>query len=69
MEYNFKIVYWAGKEHVVPDFLSRIYLVDLTVSEGMEEDCCVAAEKPRSIFCIKIKVGYWNKHIGHIQDT
>ena len=30
---------------MVPDFLSRIYLVNLTVSEGIEEDCRVAAEK------------------------
>ena len=34
--YNFDIVYQAGKENVVPDSLSRIYLADLTVSEGME---------------------------------
>ena len=30
---------------MVPDFLSRIYLVNLTVSEGIEEDRRVAAEK------------------------
>ena len=36
MEYNFDVVDWAGKEHVITDFLSRIYLVNMPVSEGME---------------------------------
>ena len=52
MEYSSDVVYQAGKEHVVLDFLSRIYLVDLTVPEGVKEDSCVAAEK------IKIYVLY-----------
>ena len=39
MEYNFDVVYQAGKEHAAPNFLSWIYLVNLTVSEELEEDC------------------------------
>ena len=42
LEHDFDVIYQASKEHVVPDLLSRIYLVDLTVAEGMEEDCCQA---------------------------
>ena len=45
MEYNFDVVYQDGREHVVPEVLSRIYLVNITVSERIEEDCWVAAEK------------------------
>ena len=68
MEYNFDVVYWAGKEHVVPYFLSRIYLVNMTVSEGMEEDCQVAAEKNKVYIRMKTKVGYF-RAIGCTQDT
>ena len=35
LEYNFDIVYCSGNENVVPDFLLRIYLVELT---SLDED-------------------------------
>ena len=30
LKYNFDIVYRSGNENVVPDFLLRLYLVELT---------------------------------------
>ena len=30
LEYNFDIIYKPGKDNIVPDSLSRIYLVELT---------------------------------------
>ena len=38
LENDFDVIYWAGQEHVVPDFLSRIYLAEMTVSEDEERD-------------------------------
>ena len=29
LEYDFNVLYQSGKEHVVPDFLSRLYLVEM----------------------------------------
>ena len=45
LEYDFDVIYWAGQEQVVSDFLSRIYLAEMTVSEDEEEDCKLALEK------------------------
>ena len=39
------MIYWAAREHVVPDFLSRIYLAEMTVSEDEERDQKLALEK------------------------
>ena len=45
LEYDFDVIYHAGKEHVVPDFLSRIYLTEMSVTGEIEKDCCLAQEK------------------------
>ena len=39
------MIYRAGQEHVVPDFLSRIYLAEMSVSEDEEKDRKLAVEK------------------------
>ena len=45
LEYDFDVIYRAGREHVVPDFLSRIYLAEMSVSEDEEKDRKLAVEK------------------------
>ena len=50
LEYNFDAIYWAGQEHLVPDFFSRIYLAEMTVSEGEDRDQKLALEKNKN-FC------------------
>ena len=45
LEYDFDVIYWASQEHVVPDFLSRIYLAEMFVSEDEEKDCKLAVEE------------------------
>ena len=45
MEHDFDKIYRAGQEHIVPDFLSRIYLAEMTVSEDEEGDWKLALEK------------------------
>ena len=45
LEYDFDVIYCAGKEHVVPDFLSRIYLTEMSVTGEIEKDCRLAREK------------------------
>ena len=38
LEYDFDIIYCSGKDSIVPDFLSRIYLVELTSPIEDERD-------------------------------
>ena len=45
LEYNFNIVYRLGKENVIPDFLSRIYLVELTSPDKDRKDQEIAKSK------------------------
>ena len=45
LEYNFDVIYWAGQEHVVPNFLSIIYLAEMSVSEDEERDWKLALKK------------------------
>ena len=45
LEYDFDVIYCAGSEHVVPDFLSRIYLTEMSVTGEIEKNCCLAQEK------------------------
>ena len=44
MEYNFDVVYQKGNENVVPDFLSRIYIVD-QLDQDEEDDRTTAIQK------------------------
>ena len=67
LEYDFDVIYWAGQEHVVPDFLSRIYLAEMSVSEDEEGDCKLALEIIRSIFHFKTGVVCLRGCIGHMQ--
>ena len=45
MEYDFDIVYRSGKENVVPDFLSRIYLVEKDLEVDEDEELVLAQRK------------------------
>ena len=45
LEYNFDIVYRLGKENMIPDFLSRIYLVELTSPDEDGKDQEIAKNK------------------------
>ena len=47
LEYDFDVIYWAGQEHVVSDFLSGVYLAEMTVSEDEEGERKLALEKNR----------------------
>ena len=66
MEYDFDVIYWAGQEHVMPDFLSRIYLAEMFVSEDEEKDRKLAIEKnkiyiplqDRSCFLERLHMSY-----------
>ena len=48
LEYDFDIIYCAGKKHVVPDFLSEIYLTEISVTSEIERNCCLAQEKNKN---------------------
>ena len=45
LEYDFDVIYQSGKEHVVPDFLSRLYLVEMSTAGKVENDRRIAAQK------------------------
>ena len=34
LKYNFDVIYWAGKDYMVPDFLSRIYIAEMSDFKG-----------------------------------
>ena len=36
LKYDFKVIYQCGKEHMVPDFLSRLYLVEMSTAGRTE---------------------------------
>ena len=38
LEYDFDVIYQSGKEHVVPDFHSRLYLVEMSTAGRVEDD-------------------------------
>ena len=38
LDYDFDSIYWPGKRNVVPNFLSRLYLVELTSPDEDEKD-------------------------------
>ena len=45
LKYDFDIAYRSGNENVVPDFLSRIYLVELTSPDEDRKDQEIAKSK------------------------
>ena len=45
LEYNFDIVYCSGSKNVIPDFLSRIYLVEMTSPDEDGKDQEIAKSK------------------------
>ena len=45
LKYDFDVIHRAEKEHVIPDFLSRIYLTNKSAIKETDEDCCLAREK------------------------
>ena len=45
LEYDFDIVYCLGNKNVIPDFLSRIYLVELTSPDEDRKDQEIAKSK------------------------
>ena len=45
LEYNFDIIYCSVKDNVLPDFLSRIYLVELTFPVEDKKDQEIAKSK------------------------
>ena len=69
MEYDFDVIFWAGQIQVVPEFLSRIYLAEITVSEDEEGDWKLALYNKKSIFRCKKEVVCLRDCIGHTQDT
>ena len=48
LEIDFDILYCSGNENVVPDFLSRIYLVELTSPDEDRKDQEIAKSKNRT---------------------
>ena len=50
LEYDFDVIYRSGKEHVVPDFLSILYLVEMSTAGRVEDDQQIAAQKNK-FFC------------------
>ena len=50
LEYDFDVIYCAGKEHVVPDFLSRIYLTEMSVTGDLKKIVAWLKKRIKSIF-------------------
>ena len=50
LKYNFDIVYCSGKDIIVPDFLSRIYLVELNSQMRIERTKKLQRVKIRILF-------------------
>ena len=69
LEYDFDVIYCAIKEHVVSDFLSRIYLTEMSVTSEIKRDCCLGKKRTKSIFPLKTGVVFWSNHIGHKRFT
>ena len=69
MEYDFEVVYQKGSENVVPDFLSRIYLVDQIV-DNEEVDRDIAKRKNRIFIPVQERDKLIEKahrvHTGHL---
>ena len=63
LEYDFDVIYCSGRDNVVPDFLSRIYLVELTSLVEDERDQEIAKSKNNFFFPLQIEVVFWKEHI------
>ena len=55
LEYDFDVIYCSGRDNVVPDFLSRIYLVELTSPVEDKRDQEIARSKNKILFSLQIK--------------
>ena len=55
MKYDFDIIYWAGPQNIVPDFLSRIHVLYSTgSSEKDDQDLLIVKKKKKSLSHSKI---------------
>ena len=67
LDYDCNVIYCASKEHVVPDFLSRIYLTEISFTGEIKKRLLPSPRKEQNLHSLKkTEVAFKNIHTGHI---